>query len=179
MPDWERCTKVRNHCQLTGKYRGAANVIYKLKTRDLSSKMLPIALHNLNFYDAPLLNPKLIKRKYISFKFGLVPETIEKYLSITDGSIKFIDSYSFIFKRLEAMAKTLKDENTTMKINVSADQWGVGQHKIIYPYEPFKNISDHDKPLAVLKKISIVFEQAKLQIRKVQTKSIRSSNLTL
>ena len=45
--------KVRNHCHLTGKFRGAAHEVCNLKYK--VPKFFPVVFHNLSGYDSNLL----------------------------------------------------------------------------------------------------------------------------
>ena len=46
-------TKVRDHCHITGEYRGAAHSACNLKVR--TNYKIPVFLHGLKGYDAHLL----------------------------------------------------------------------------------------------------------------------------
>ena len=75
--------KVRNHCHVTGKYRGAAhwscNVNLKL------SKNIPVIFHNLRGYDIHLIIKEISK---FDVKVSVIPNGLEKYMAFTI----FIDS---------------------------------------------------------------------------------------
>ena len=48
--------------------------------------------------------------KALNSEFGkarVIPQNIEKYLSLTMGQLKFIDSFQYTPKVLDALAKTL------------------------------------------------------------------------
>ena len=53
--------KVRDHCHLTGKYRGAAH--FKCNLAFKYSKFIPVFFHNLEGYDSHLLMQELGKYK--------------------------------------------------------------------------------------------------------------------
>ena len=40
----------------------------------------------------------------------MIPQNMEKYLSLTVGQLKFIDSFRFTPQSLDKLAKTLEDE---------------------------------------------------------------------
>src|SRR5688572_17219211 len=71
--------RVRDHCHLTGKYRGAAhnscNLSYKVP------KFFPVLLHNLSCYDAHLFVKRL--RGDNNEKISCLPCNEEKYISFS------------------------------------------------------------------------------------------------
>eukprot|EP00732_Lithocolla_globosa_P002739 Lithocolla_globosa_v1_NODE_1901_length_2266_cov_255.919493.p2 type:complete len:179 gc:universal NODE_1901_length_2266_cov_255.919493:1414-878(-) len=76
--------KVRDHCHVTGKFRGAP-------------RNVPIAFHNLKGYDSHLIIKNLQKNYG---KITCIPNTEEKYMSFTIGPAKFIDTFQFLSSRL-------------------------------------------------------------------------------
>src|SRR5688572_7004230 len=102
--------RVRDHCHLTGKYRGAAhnscNLSYKVP------KFFPVLLHNLSNYDAHLFVKKL--RGDDNEKINCIPCNEERYISFSrevvvdkfvnkEGKevtvkreLRFIDSFRFM-----------------------------------------------------------------------------------
>src|ERR1043165_4887301 len=71
--------RVRDHCHLTGKFRGAAhndcNLNYKVP------KFFPVLFHNLSAYDSHLFVKKL--RGENGEKFNCIPCNEEKYISFS------------------------------------------------------------------------------------------------
>ncbi|KAJ8950067.1 hypothetical protein NQ314_008073 [Rhamnusium bicolor] len=102
---------VRDHCHLTGNFRGFAHNKCNLNYKN--SFVIPVVFHNLGGYDAHFAIKFLAERNHIT----LLPENKEKYISFTvhdkETSIKFrfIDSFRFMGCSLEELASTLKDEN--------------------------------------------------------------------
>ena len=70
--------KVRDHCHISGKYRGAAhwncNVNFKI------TKKVPVIFHNLEGYDSHLIFKELSK---FNVKISVIPNGLEKYMSFT------------------------------------------------------------------------------------------------
>ena len=68
--------KVRDHCHLTGKFRGAAhkhcNLNFKL------TKKVPVIFHNLTNYDSHLIFNELDK---FDVKIKVIPNGLEKYMA--------------------------------------------------------------------------------------------------
>jgi len=57
--------KIRDHCHLTGKYRGAAHNICNLHYK--VPNFIPVVFHNLSGYDSHLF----IKKNYIVMKMKI------------------------------------------------------------------------------------------------------------
>ena len=70
--------KVRDHCHITGKYRGAAHSQCNLKLK--IPRKIPIIFHNLEGYDGHLIFRKLNYFKEIDIQ--VIPKTNQKYMSI-------------------------------------------------------------------------------------------------
>ena len=84
--------KVRDHCDVTGKYRGSARSQCNLKLK--IPRKLPIISHNLEGYDGHLIFRELNKFKDIDIQ--AIPKSSEKYISIIiNNNIVFIDSLQF------------------------------------------------------------------------------------
>jgi hypothetical protein len=111
--------RVRDHCHLTGKYRGAAhntcNINYKIP------KFIPVILHNLSGYDSHLFIKKLgtdgkinciptNEEKYISFSKQIVVDEYKnkegKTVKVT-RELRFLDSFRFMASSLDVLANNL------------------------------------------------------------------------
>lgn len=98
---------VRDHCHLTGNFRGFAHNKCNLNYKN--SFVIPVVFHNLGGYDAHFLIRDLAKKNYIR----LLPENKEKYISFTvchkDSNLKFrfIDSLRFMGFSLEELVSNL------------------------------------------------------------------------
>ena len=112
--------KVKDHCHLTGEYRGAAHQECNLKYKEPS--FIPVVFHNLSGYDAHLFIKQL---GVTSGDINCIANTEEKYISFTKkilvGTIideddkerevylnnRFIDSFKFMSSGLESLVKNL------------------------------------------------------------------------
>jgi hypothetical protein len=144
--------KVRDHCHLTGNYRGAAhtkcNLNYKIP------KFYPVIFHNLSGYDAHLFVRNLgvtegeincisiNEEKYISFTKEIVAGS---YVSKKDGKekkvkrgIRFIDSLKFMSFSLGDLVSNLGKSPDSFK-NMRKFYRGVKLdlllRKGVYPYD--------------------------------------------
>ncbi len=100
--------KVRDHCHITGKFRGAAHQSCNLKVR--TSLKIPIFFHNGSGYDFKHFIRKLYK---IDKDIKILSQTEEKYISIRVGiegtniKFEFKDSLKFLLKSIEKAANVL------------------------------------------------------------------------
>ena len=101
--------KVRDHCQLTSKYRGPARSKCNVNVTQKQSKFIPFIFHNFFNYDCHMFFKKLIDRKKDKVDFEIIPKANEEYVSVTYGCIRFIDSYRFLSSGLDSLVKTLVD----------------------------------------------------------------------
>ena len=54
---------------------------------------------------------KLVDKKKNKVEFEIIPKTNEKYISVTYGCTRFIDSYRFLSSSLDSLVKTLVDNS--------------------------------------------------------------------
>ena len=101
--------KVRDHCQLTGRYRGPAHSICIINVTRQQSNFIPFIFHNFSNYDCHMFFKKLVDNKNDRVKFDILPNTNEEYISVTYGCIRFIDSYRFLSSNLDSLVRTLVD----------------------------------------------------------------------
>ena len=141
-------TRVRDHCHLTGKYRGPAHSNCNLNYKN--SYYIPIVFHNLSGYDSHFI----IKEIATAFEGGvsLLPITKEKYISFTKTvkdtteedsrkhiQLRFIDSYRFLNTSLDKLASYLNTDK--LKIvrsefsNLSNEEFSLLTRKGVFPYE--------------------------------------------
>ena len=100
--------KVRDHCHITGKYRGAAHKDCNVKLR--IPKKLPIIFHNLEGYDGHIICREL--NNFDSINIQVIPNSTEKYMSfIINKNIIFLDSMQFVKSSLDSLAKNLGDDD--------------------------------------------------------------------
>ena len=68
--------KVRYHCHITGKFRGAAHWNCNINLQ--LTKKAPVIFHNLRGYDSPLIFNELDK---FDVKINVIPNELEKYMA--------------------------------------------------------------------------------------------------
>ena len=108
--------KVRDHCHLTGKYRGPAHSTCNINVTQDQNNFIPFIFHNFSNYDCHMFFRKLVDKKNDKVKFDIIPKTNEEYKSVTYGCISFIDSYWFSSSSPDSLVQTLVDNsNKTLK----------------------------------------------------------------
>ena len=140
-------TRVRDHCHLTGRYRGPAHSTCNLNYKE--SFCVPIVFHNLSGYDSHFI----IEEIATAFKgeIDLLPITKEKYISFTKNvkladkdsrnnmKLRFIDSYKFLNTSLDKLASFLsKDKLKILQSefqNLSTENFNLLTRKGVFPYE--------------------------------------------
>ena len=124
--------KVRDHCHITGKYRGAAhwscNVNFKM------NKKVPVIFHNLEGYDSHLIFKELSK---INVKINVMPNGLEKCMAFTIiRNIVFIDTMQFMKSSLDSLVKNLSDYDfVCLSEEYSGELLKLVKEKGVYPYE--------------------------------------------
>ena len=103
--------KVRDHCHLTGKFRGPAHSKCNINVTQDQSNFIPLVFHNFSNYDCHMFFKKLVDKKNDKVKSDKIPKTNKEYISVTYGCIRFFDSYRFQSSSLDALVKTLVDNS--------------------------------------------------------------------
>ena len=103
--------KVRDHCHLTGKYRGPAHSKCNINVTQDQSNFIPLIFHKFSNYDCHMFFKKLVDKKNDEVNFDIIPKTNEEYISFTYGCIRFIDSYRFLSSGLDSLVRTLVDNS--------------------------------------------------------------------
>ena len=141
--------RVRDHCHLSGKFRGAAHEIRKLKYK--VPKFFPVVFHNLSCYDSHLFIKTLGNSEG---DISCIPNNEENYISFTKQDIvdkfwnkegkevnvkrelRFIDSLRFMASSLDKLSSKLKiDQFVNLKKYYSGNQLSLLLRKRVYPYD--------------------------------------------
>lgn len=141
--------KVKDHCHLTGQYRGPSH-----STCNLNFKLpnfIPVFFHNLTNYDSHLFIKQLslngedidviakTKEKYITFSkhihvgnsVNAEGKEVRKYIKL-----RFVDSLRFLPTSLEKLAKTLSSSECTeiRKYYMHDEEFDLIRQKGVFPY---------------------------------------------
>ena len=153
----KKLTKVRDHCHLTGRYRGAAHSKCNLEIR--TPNFVPVVFHNLEGYDSHLFIRNL---GVTEGEIDCIPKNDEKCISFTknvvvgsyideDGEIKgryrklrFIDSLKFMNSGLAKLVDNLDKETKVQITNKFYDGRSLDLllRKGVYPYD---YMGDYDR----------------------------------
>ena len=93
--------KVRDHCHITGKYRGSTQ-------RDCNAKVpfnhkTPVAFYNLKIYDSYLIMQEQIK---FNFNINVISNLLKKLMSFNiNNKLISIDSFQFLSPSLDSLVK--------------------------------------------------------------------------
>ena len=131
---------VRDHCHITGKYRGAAHNACNLKLRlNPKTTAIPVVFHNLRGYDSHLLMQAISR---VQGRISCIPNNTEKYISFCLGQLRFIDSAQFLLAPLDKLVAantpetfqiTARYESTSSSSD--AQRCELLLRKGVYPYE--------------------------------------------
>ena len=97
--------KVRDHCHVTSKFRGAAH--WSCNINLPLTKKVPVIFHNLRGYDSHLIFCEL---KNFDVKIDVIPNRLQKYMAfLLNKNLVFIYSMQFINSSLEKLIKHFSD----------------------------------------------------------------------
>ena len=133
--------RVRDHCHLTAKFKGAAhnacNLNFQFKGR------IPIILHNLRGYDSHLIMQGAGKFK--NKTTNCIPNNMEKYISFSIGHLDFLDSLQFMTASLEKLVSNLAKEGDAkfhvLKRHMEASKVPLLLRKGVYPCDYMDDMS--------------------------------------
>ena len=145
---------VRDHCHITGKYRGSAHQTCNLKLQISAEKIkIPVVFHNLKGYDSHFIINELgeLIKKGEEISIKVIAQNAEKYMAFYIGKLSFIDSFQFMNFSLDKLASNLEDEDFiyTKKCFTDPVQFNLMKRKGVYPYDymdSFSKFNDTELP---------------------------------
>ena len=99
-------SKVRDHYDIFGKYRGAAHTSWNLNVKLSFWSNKPLVLHYMTNHDSQIFIQEVINRKDPNVDFKVIPENGKKFISIIHGRLKFFDSLEFMTMSLDSIDKS-------------------------------------------------------------------------
>ena len=181
---------VRDHCHVTGKYRGSAHEFCNLNFQ-LTDK-IPVVFHNLKGYDSHFIMQEIgnivKERAHVDAKgnkremrINVIPCNMEKYLAFMLGQhLVFIDSFQFMSSSLENLVKNItkcgecdacNPGNCIKRIVDSEDH--IMQHKTSFSCGECINCKNSSKSCMKLNHDNLIYtskvfqgEQLRLMIKK-------------
>ena len=148
-PYKEKDIQVRDHCHITGKFRGSAHqdCNLKLQMKPYNIK-IPVIFHNLRGYDSHFIMQQIgeIAKKHTyknkrgeecHMNINCIPNNMEKYMAFMLGNhLVFLDSFQFMSSSLDNLVKNLPDEAFKYtKQEFKNEQFNLMKQKGIYPYD--------------------------------------------
>ena len=154
----EKDIRVRDHCHITGKYRGLAHQECNLKLRINPEEIkIPVIFHNLRGYDSHFImqeigtivknNTYTKNEKEIKMNINAIPNNMEKYMAFMLGNhLTFIDSFQFMSSSLDKLVSNLPAEalKYTNKI-FRKEKFNLMTRKGIYPYDYMDSFEKFNK----------------------------------
>ena len=154
---------VRDHCHITGKFRGSAhqecNLKLKIKPEDIK---IPIIFHNLCGYDSHFIMQQIgeIAKKHgytnkkgekQDFNINAIPNNMEKYMAfMLSNHLTFINSFQFMSSSLDKLVSNLpKDDLIYTSKAFKGKRLDLMSQKGVYPYsfmDSFENFNQMELP---------------------------------
>ena len=184
--------RVRDHCHITGKYRGSAHQECNLQLKLNPEKVkIPVIFHNLRGYDSHFIMQEIgaIVKDYeytnkdgkkCQMNINAIPNNMEKYMAFMLGNhLTFLDSFQFMSSGLDKLVKNITKcgkcntckPDKCMKLNIN-NKNKTSQHKTSLPCGECKNCkkNDDDEKYCInpnydkLKYTSKIFKDKKLDL---------------
>ena len=137
---------VRDHCHITGKYRGSAHQDCNLNFR-ITDK-ISVIFHDLRGYDSHFIMQEIgeivknhtytnEKGEKCQMNINTIPNNMEKYMAFMLGNnLTFIDTFQFMSSGLEKLVSNLPKESlkyTSQKFK--GEKLDLMSQKGVYPYD--------------------------------------------
>ena len=159
----DKDVRVRDHCHITGKFRGSAhqecNLTLRIKPENL--KIL-IIFHNVRGYHSHFIMQQIgeiaNKHRYTNKKgekqdlnINAIPNNMEKYMAFMLGNhLTFIDSFQFMSSSLDKLVSNLpKDDPIYTSKAFKGKRLDLMSQKGVYPYDhmdSFEKFNEKELP---------------------------------
>ena len=148
-PYKDKDIRVRDHCHITGKFRGSAHQDCNLKLQIKPETIkIPVIFHNLRGYDSHFIMQQIgeIAKKHTytnkkgkekQMNINAIPNNMEKYMAFMLGNhLVFLDSFQFMSSSLDNLVKHLPDEAFKYtKQEFKKEQFELMKQKGVYSYD--------------------------------------------
>ena len=145
----DKDVRVRDHCHITGKFRGSAhqecNLQLRIKPEDIK---IPVIFHNLCGYDSHFIMQQIgeIAKKHAytnkkgekqDLNINAIPNNKEKYMAFMLGNhMTFIDSVQFMSSSLDKLVNNLPKDDLKYTSQVfKGKKLSLMSQKGVYPYD--------------------------------------------
>ena len=156
--------RVRDHCHLTGAFRGAAHSICNLNFK--IPTFIPVFFHNMTGFDSHLFIKELAEN---DAELDVIAQNKERYISFTKNilvksnqdqtdnqkkvflKMRFLDSYRFMASSLDELGINLKPEQCrgVKKYFLVEEEFQLIRQKGVFPYsyvDSFSKLNDTKLP---------------------------------
>ncbi|XP_068675675.1 uncharacterized protein [Montipora foliosa] len=154
----ETDVRVRDHCHITGQYRGSAHQDCNLNFQ-ITDK-IPVIFHNLRGYDSHFIMQEIgeiVKKHTYTNKKGekcqmninAILNNMEKYMAFMLGNhLTFIDSFQFMSSSLEKLVSNLPRESLKYTAEeFKGKKFDLMSKKGVYPYDFMDSFEKFDEKL--------------------------------
>ena len=144
----DKDVRVRDHCHITGKFRGSAHQECNLKLRIPENIKIPVIFHNLRGYDSHFLMQEIgaivkkhtyknYKGREMEMQINAIPNNMEKYMAFMLGDhLVFLDSFQFMSSSLDKLVSNLpKDDLKYTSQAFKGRRLELMTRKGVYPYD--------------------------------------------
>ena len=145
----DKDVRVRDHCHITGKFRGSAHQECNLKLMIKPENLkIPVIFHNLRGYDSHFIMQQIgeIANKYAykdkkgkeqPLTINAIPKNMEKYMAFMLGNhLTFIDSFQFMSSSLDKLVSNLlKNDLIYTSKAFKGKRLDLMSQKGVYPYD--------------------------------------------
>ena len=153
--------RVRDHCHITGKFRGSAHQECNLQLRLNPDKIkIPVIFHNLRGYDSHFIMQEIgaIVKDYeytnkkgqkCQMNINAIPNNMEKYMAFMLGNhLTFLDSFQFMSSSLEKLVGNLPKESLKYTSKMfKGTKFDLMVRKGVYPYDYMDIFDKFNSPL--------------------------------
>ena len=155
----EKDIRVRDHCHITGEFRGSAHQECNLKLRINPKEIkIPVIFHNLRGYDSHFIMQEIgaivknhtyknNKGEEKQMNINAIPNNMEKYMAFMLGNhLTFIDSFQFMSSSLDELVNNLPAEALKYtKKRFQKEKLNLMTRKGIYPYDYMDSFEKFNK----------------------------------
>ena len=138
--------KVRDHCHVTGKFRGAAR--FSCNANCKLSKKVPVIFHNLKGYDSHLIIREI---STLNAKVNIITNGLEKYMAfMINKNTVFLDSMQFMNFGLDSLVINLSNNDFKyLSVEFNGELLKLVKEQGVYLYEyldSFKKFFENKLP---------------------------------
>lgn len=143
--------KVKDHCQMTGKYRGLAHAACSCKVK-AAPLVVPVFFHNASGYDIHHIIRAISNMPEAkNMKMSGISLNNEKMKTFKFGIFHISDSLAFLPSSLSTLLNNLDFDKKTKLQKHFGDKCELLMQKQIYPYEWHQTVEQFDGPIPLKK----------------------------